>query len=747
MSAAEELDTTTMSIGQAMQLALDYAERGIPAFPIALSWNDAKQHVDKVPLTEHGHKDASTDPRRIRRMFNTAHPPAGATLGAGIHLGPAGKFALDVDTKNGKRGDDQLAALEAEHGKLPDTVRTITVSGGAHIWLGRPTGVTITNAQLDDDIDVRGDNGWLVAPGVWCPWGSWEFDGSGIVDGAVVADAPAWVLERLALSAAREQIEADAEQVDTNDLPPIVQLLLNEEVAQGKRSERTYAFVCVCIETGMSDAAILGALRLFPPAKDKGHTDHHGRLAIGKARANGVKPKPRRRAPSTEFSLTDLGNARRLVREHGEDIHHVPELRRWLTWDGTRWDEDITGDVMRHAKSVAEKIIDEAREAHDNERPAIARHWLSSQNLSRLRAMVDLAGTEPSIPLRVDELDADPWMFNSATGVIDLRTGERRLARREDLMTHRGAAYEPGAKAPTWDRFLLEVFDGDEELIGFTQRSFGVALTGDVSEQYLWFPFGAGANGKSTLLNTMRRAVGTYGIQLDPRLLMFNEHHQEHPTGLTDLLGVRLATTVEVEQGRRLAESLVKQLTGGDPIRARRMHADYFEFLPTHKVWLAANHLPQINGTDHAIWRRILLVPFTQTFSDDRADPALPAKLAAEIPGILSWAVEGCLAWQRNGLRVPDRVRAATDAYRTSQDHVGRFLADCFVTDPNDYVTAADLRKAYEAWCVANGERPLTPQALGRELTSRRYDSVKQSGTKRWLGLRSTDALDLGDEP
>ena len=309
-------------------------------------------------------------------------------------------------------------------------------------------------------------------------------------------------------------------------------------------------------------------------------------------------------------------------------------------------------------------------------------------------------------------------------------------------MTKRAGTYDPDAKAPTWRGFLAEIFDGDDELTGLMQRSAGIALTGDVSEQFLWFLHGGGANGKSTYINQQRRTLGDYSIQLDPRLLMASDH-QEHPTGLTDLRGVRFAATVEVEQGRRLAEVLVKQLTGGDPIRARRMHRDNFEFLPTHKIWMAANHLPQITGTDHAIWRRILLIPFTQTFTGDRVDRDLPGKLAAETPGVLAWAVEGCLDWQRNGLQIPDRVRAATDAYRANEDHVGRFLLDCFTPDANDFVTAARLRETYEQWCSINGEKPWTAQSLGRELTSRGYDSVKQGGAKRWLGLRSADGLDL----
>lgn len=436
--------------------------------------------------------------------------------------------------------------------------------------------------------------------------------------------------------------------------------------------------------------------------------------------------------------LTELGLARRMVRRFAGRVRFASQLGVWLVWDGRRYAEDVTGEVVRRAKAVVDDLHAEAR-IEINRRDELVRAWVRFQRASHLRAMVELAATEPGVPVTVDQLDADPWALNVANGVVDLRTGALRRHDPAELHTKVVAVdYAPDAQAPTWERFLDEVFDGDAEVVEFVRRFAGYSLSGDVREQLLLFAHGQGSNGKSTMLAMLRQVAGDYGLQLDPVVLTATDRDQ-HPTGLTDLRGKRLVTTVETETTRRLAETLVKLLTGGDPIRARRMRRDYFEFWPSHTLWLAGNHLPAIRGTDLGIWRRIALVPFDVTFEGERQDRELPAKLAAEAPGILTWAVGGCLDWQRDGLQLPDRVRAATARYRADQDHVGRFLADRCVVDDAAHVTARSLREAYEAWCTEQGERPWTAHAVGRELSNRGFDTGTMGrGNDRvrtWLGL------------
>ena len=432
-------------------------------------------------------------------------------------------------------------------------------------------------------------------------------------------------------------------------------------------------------------------------------------------------PEPPGPEQTLHYERSELGNARRLVDHSGQDLRHVPQLGHWYAWDGRRWQEDLTGEISRRAKQVAEAILDEA---HTTQNDRLFTWGIRAQSNAGINNMINLASTEPGIPALIDTLDANPWHLCCANGTVDLRTGHLHPHDRSDLITKiTPVAYRPDAQAPTWERFLTEIFAGDRDLIGFVQRMAGYSLTGDVTEQVMVFAHGSGRNGKTTLLNTIRHIAGDYGIQLDPTVLVADTHDQ-HPTGLTDLRGARFVATVETEQGKRLNESLVKQLTGGDPVRARRMRQDFFEFKPTHKLWFAGNHLPRISGTDIGIWRRLALVPFHVEFGPHKADKHLPEKLEEEAEGILAWAVTGCQQWQTDGLGIPASVTDATSAYRQSQDHLGRFITECCVTADTAYCVASELRTVYEKWCGEQGERPWTAQAIGRELTSRGYDQT-----------------------
>jgi putative DNA primase/helicase len=297
-----------------------------------------------------------------------------------------------------------------------------------------------------------------------------------------------------------------------------------------------------------------------------------------------------------------------------------------------------------------------------------------------------------------------------------------------------------------FDRFLERITGGDQALAGYLQRAIGYSITGVTGEQVLFFAHGHGANGKSTLMNAMRSALGDYWAALAPDTLV-NDGSAQHPTNIADLVGKRFVVSQEVEEGRRIDEQLVKQLTGGDRLKARFMRQDFFEFTATHKIWLCANHKPFVRGTDHAIWRRIKLIPFTVTIPDSERDTHLDAKLAAEAPGILAWAVQGCLWWQRDGLAAPDSVEGATAGYRVEQDVLGRFLEDrCFVEPGNEQMrcAAASLRGSYVEWCDEQGERPMSARALAPHLRERGLVSVKDRRSHTWwLGLAVNDAARL----
>jgi putative DNA primase/helicase len=342
----------------------------------------------------------------------------------------------------------------------------------------------------------------------------------------------------------------------------------------------------------------------------------------------------------------------------------------------------------------------------------------------------------PEIVTRADAFDRDRWLFNVKNGTIDLRTGELREHRREDLITRIAPVeFNPASERPRlWEEFLAEIFGGNCGLTDFVRRACGYALTGSVSEQKLFFLHGSGANGKTTFLETLMYVMGGYARRLAPSLL-FAASRDMHPTGLADLKGSRLAVTTEVEFGKRLAEAVVKELTGGDRLAARRMRQDSFEFEPTHKVFMCGNHLPVVRGSDHAIWRRIVLIPFSVTIPEERQDKDLTGKLRAEAAGILNWLVTGCLEWQKKGLGEPCDVTTATRAYRSDMDALGVFLSDHCVLTPKAQTTSADLYKAYGQWCEKNSEYPMSACALGLGL---KEHGLKQKRTKlgrTWQGI------------
>lgn len=445
-------------------------------------------------------------------------------------------------------------------------------------------------------------------------------------------------------------------------------------------------------------------------------------------------------ATSTRFRpYTDLGNAECLIDAHGQDLRCVSGLG-WYAWDGVKWAPDETGEVFRRAKQTARQRYAEASKIVDDGNRKKCAEWArKSEGAARIAAAVQLASTELAVVCRVADLDADPMLLNVTNGTIDLRTGKLRPHRREDLITKvAGTSYDSAAACPIFDAFLRQIFAGDDELIAFVQRFMGYALAADVREQVLLFCHGGGANGKSTFIDLMIDMMGGFGgyaMPAAPGLLVAKKGDQ-HPTELADLRGARLVTCVEIGDGKRFDEERVKSLTGGDAIKARHMREDFFTFKPTHRLIVAANHKPQVRGTDHAIWRRILLVPFTVTFTDAQKDRDLPTKLRAELPGILAWAVRGCLEWQRAGLRPPKSVTEATDRYRAEQDAIGRFIADRCTVSPHAKSTAGSLYADFKDWARETGEHELPQRRFGESLAERGYEQKRgQGGTRWWHGL------------
>jgi putative DNA primase/helicase len=465
--------------------------------------------------------------------------------------------------------------------------------------------------------------------------------------------------------------------------------------------------------------------------------------------------------------LSDTGNAQRFRLRHGQDVRYCDPWSKWLTWDGRRWKVDDTQAVKALAKETVLSLFAWAsgevaelgrrlEAAGEGERGGVKGDlarvqrvlaWaLKSEAAPRINALLDLARSEEGVPVLPDALDAAPWLLNVPNGTLDLRTGQLRGHRRADMITKLcPVPYDPGAACPRWERFLNAVFAHNEALVGYVQKLLGYALTGDVREQLLAVFWGLGANGKSTLINTVLELLGEdYAVKAS-RDLFLARKQDNHPAQLARLFGKRLVVAVETQEGARLDEALVKELTGGDPITARRMREDPWQFNPTHKAVLVTNHKPEIRGTDHGIWRRLRLVAFTVRVPDKEQDKLLPERLRAELPGILAWCVRGCQKWQKEGLKPPAEVRAATQAYRDEQDVLGEFLAECCDRHPELRVKASTLYAAFKAWGERRGERPVTQRAFGQAMSEREFQRRESHGV--WyagVALRQVSEADPG---
>ncbi len=514
------------------------------------------------------------------------------------------------------------------------------------------------------------------------------------------------------------------------------------------RSEADEAVIVGLLASGSTDDEIRGVFQSSPIGEKYREKRSAGDkyLAHSIARAKEHIKRNVQSAPKELEHLTDLGNARRLVALHGHDLRYCFQLG-WLCWDGTRWVKDHVGEVERRAKQVIRFMYEEAARCEEETlRKAIAIHAKKSESEQRIKAMVSLAKSEPGIPATIDQLDRDRWAFNVLNGTLDLRSGRLREHRREDLITMLAPVeYDPEATCPTFDSFLGRIFSQNQHLISFVQRAIGYALTGDVSEQVLFFFHGPGSNGKSTLINAVLSTHGNYYAAIAAPGLLMMKRNENHPTELADLWGKRFIASVEVDQGKRFAEVLLKQVTGGDPLKGRFMRKDFFQFWPTHKIFIAGNHKPIIRGTDGAIWRRIHLVPFTVTIPDDEQDKKLPEKLESEKRGILAWAVTGCIAWQRDGLGTPEDVKLATAQYRAGMDTIGRFLEECCEINPEAESTVKELYQAYTQWCQESGEKPTTKNEFSQLMEERGFEPGRTGKKGRyWKGLKPTGG-DTGD--
>jgi len=696
-----------------------YAERGWPVLKC--------RPRDKRPATRHGVKDATTNLEIITGWFeNDKEANIGIATGNSLAV-------LDVDPRNG--GSESMDVLVNQYGK--DWLNTLTVmtgGGGEHLYYQADQNTK--NYKPAPGLDLQSNGLYVLAPPSIHPSGNpykWE-------DGNQPDECPLMTLPDFLLPMKIDTLEQQAIAHHIDNIVPLI------GIPEGERNGTIFKYACNLRAREMTyeEAKFLiceMATKCEPPLSEN----------------ETIKCLDSAWRYIPNFNCTDTGNAKRLVYLYGEDLIHVPEFKAWMHWDSERWLFDHSLLIRQKAKKTAQTIYVEASSATEQTIRKKKAIWAAnSENAPRIKSMIELACSEPGIVVQQQQLDSNSMVLGVDNGTLELLAGTLREPRREDYITKRASvSFNPDATCPNWVSFLKTIMDGDKELILYIQKMMGYMMTGDTREQCIFIAYGTGANGKSTFANILKALLGDYCLTTPAETLMVKRYSGGATPDLARLRGARLVLSSEPEEGSRLAESLVKQLTGQDTITARSLYCNPFEYRPNFKILLSTNHHPIIIGDDNAIWRRIHLIPFNVTIPPGKQDKTLLDKLLLELPGILNWALEGCLDWQCNGLTPPVGVKAATDEYRDNMDILSTWIDECCVVSTKDNTEDLSsptnaLYVSYNDYCKNAGLRPISSNAFSRKLHARGFERNRNARIRGFKGiaLRGSDlnggkALDL----
>ncbi|MFC2013806.1 phage/plasmid primase, P4 family, partial [Chloroflexota bacterium] len=631
----------------------------------------------------------------------------------------SGVSVVDADTQ------ESVGELHA-HNLKPH----VATPKGEHFYFKHPGYPIRPKVAVIPGIDIRGDGSYANVIGTRKDGGKYRVLVPPIEGNLyAVADLPKYIRDALLNGNKPKRVSKEA---------------LSDKTPQGERNSTLTRYAGSMRRQGATQEVILAALREInrlqcdPPLEEREIQDIAGSVAKYEL-GDPVSVSPEAATTSPDgYHLTDIGNAKRFADQHRDKVRYSHELKKWLRYHGGHWVEDKKGSIRSLAKSTALSwYFDVGTESDDNRRKELRKHAIDSERDFRITAMLNLAQSEPGIPVTIDEMDSDPWLFNCGNCTIDLRTGQPRPHNASDmLMQIIPVTYDAGANCPEWARFMGTITGGDKELISLLKRAVGMSLTGDVRTQLLFFLYGTGCNGKSTFLAIIRKLMGSYGLKASMSPFTIKNKGDNGPNeSLANLRGKRFVMATEIEEGKRLAVATIKDMTGSEPIRADRKYEHEVEFDVTFKLWLSGNHKPIITDTTYSIWRRFKLVPFMVKIPNPEEDYS--KKLEAELPGILNWAIQGCLEWQKQGLGKSVAVRTATETYQREQDVIADFLTDCCVLEPHVTIAVKDLFNAYQEWCENNVGTELGKRKFGDRLVEKGIMRVPgHANTAMWLGIR-----------
>lgn len=659
----------------------------------------------KHPLVAGGFKSATTDFDQVR-TWHEQWPQANWGMRTGDRsTGGSGLLVVDIDARSG--GFDTWDQLRIEYMQPIETVTVSTGNGGQHLWFIYPGGIDIrsTACALGVGIDIRANDGYVLVPPSQTV-APYYF----LLDpqDTEIDSCPQWILDML-------HIEVKPEVAR---LPAGVRI--GQVVPQGERHQALLTMAGAMRRVGMKSDEMRAALEVIRTQRfelgDHSVTDDELIDVV-----DWVSEKKR------SFALTDLGNAERFVELFSEQVMYCYEWGQWLVWDGRRWLVNAEAEVLKLAHATVRSIYFEAAfAANDYQRKDITNHATLSESRHKIENM--LLSAKPYLAVRTDQLDQHPMLLNVANGVVDLTTGELLAHDPSYLFTKLiDVVYDSESHCPEWEKFLDLVTGGDQDLQYFLQLAVGYTFTGHTDEHCLFVLYGTGSNGKTTFTEAIRLLLGDYAQRVSVESLMQSWGSGQAATPeVANMVGARFVLSSEIPENRKLNESLVKDLTGGDTITARKLFQNPFTFLPTHKLWIFGNHKPRVAGTDEGIWRRIRVVPFNVTIPKNQRQrmSEVLEKFQEEMPGILGWAVLGCLLWQAVGLPAVDSVQAATAEYRNEQDLLQQFLEEKCEMQVDYAVVKDELYKAWREWCEDAGEREASKRSkkwFTRQMTDRGF--------------------------
>lgn len=446
------------------------------------------------------------------------------------------------------------------------------------------------------------------------------------------------------------------------------------------------------------------------------------------------------------YTFDDTGNAQRFTDRFGETVRYNYTAKKWMYYDGRRWAVDEGGQ----SKRMADEVIEEAKhgltayldslgmeEDVDEARKAYLKHIKSMRSSRSKTAM--LTEAQHVLESYTRDYDINAYLLATLNGTINLISGELQPHDKTDMISKLAACeFTDKCDTPRWSAFLDEIFDGDKELIRYIQKAVGYSLTGSTEEHCAFFCYGTGRNGKSTFVDIITDIMGDYAVNIQPETIMVRQAQSGPTSDIARLKGARFVTTVEPNEGARLNEGLLKQLTGGDKVTASKKYEDEFEFKPEFKLWMATNHKPTIRGTDLGIWSRIRLIPFKVQIPDERIDRQLKFKLREEMPGILAWAVAGCLMWRREGLKQPQSILDANKEYKGEMDVLAAFVDACCVEGGDTEV--GELFRAYIDWAKESNEYEMSSTRFGREM-GKKYEKRKSGSARLYVGIKLNESV------